>query len=555
MHVKTELAEYARHRANTGPYADNLDIDVLVVGAGFGGIYCLYEMRKLGMKTVVYEAGNDTGGTWRWNCYPGAGVDSEIPEYQYSIPETWKDWTWSTNYPNYEELRKYFDHVDEVLQVKKDCAFESVVVGAQFDTKGGKWHVKTEDGRTAKAKYLIVSAGFAAKRYLPPWPGTDKFKGVIHHSSFWPREKVEVRGKRCAVIGTGASGVQVVQAWGPEAGHLKVFQRTPNLAVPMRKRNLSMEEQQQSKRFYPELFKYRETCFGGFLYTFSPKGVFDDNEEERRAFLEELWKGGGFRYWLANYKDYLFDPKANRVVYDFWREKVRQRVGDPKTRDLLAPLEPPHPWGVKRPCLEYDYYEQFNRPNVDLVDIKNNPIVELTETGIKLHDGTVHELDVICIATGFDVVTGGMTNMGLTNINGTPLKDEWENGCHTYLGTTVSGYPNMFHLYGPHGPTLLSNGPTSVEIQGRWIADAIKYAERQGFKYINPTKEAANKWKKRVNELSDISLFPTTKSTYMGGSMPDKVFEQVNYAGGEYDYAQEIRATLPKFTGFELVAA
>lgn len=243
------------------------------------------------------------------------------------------------------------------------------------------------------------------------------------------------------------------------------------------------------------------------------------------------------------------------MVYDFWREKVRQRVGDPKTRDLLAPLEPPHPWGVKRPCLEYDYYEQFNRPNVDLVDIKNNPIVELTETGIKLHDGTVHELDVICIATGFDVVTGGMTNMGLTNINGTPLKDEWENGCHTYLGTTVSGYPNMFHLYGPHGPTLLSNGPTSVEIQGRWIADAIKYAERQGFKYINPTKEAANKWKKRVNELSDISLFPTTKSTYMGGSMPDKVFEQVNYAGGEYDYAQEIRATLPKFTGFELVAA
>jgi len=489
----------------------------------------------------------------RWNCYPGAGVDSEVPEYQLSIPETWKDFVWKTNYPNYSELREYFDHVDKVLRIKKDCAFGSVVVGAQFNESEGRWHVQTEDGRTGRPKYLIIAAGFAAKRYVPEWPGIDSFQGVIHHSSFWPDEKLDVKGKRCAIIGTGASGVQIAQAWGPEAGELKVFQRTPNLAVPMRKRKLTVEEQQGAKVVYPELFQLREKCFGGFLYTFSERGCFEDSPEEQERFLEQLWKDGGFRYWLANYKDYLHNPKANRVVYDFWAKKVRARVGDSATRESLAPLEPPHPWGVKRPCLEWDYFEQFNRPNVDLVNIKHNPIVGFNEKGIKLQDGTVHEFDVICIATGFDITTGGMTAMGLRNLQGKSLRDEWKTGAYTYLGMTVSGYPNMFHLYGPQGPTLLSNGPTSVEIQGRWIADAIRLMEHRGIKYINPTAKAAEGWKKRINELSDCSLFPTTKSTYMGGSMPDKVFEQVNYAGGEYNYSQEIRAALPTFSGFDVV--
>lgn len=551
--MKTELSDYAQRLGTTGVYADNLNVDALIVGAGFGGIYCLHELRKLGLKCVIYEAGNNLGGTWRWNCYPGAGVDSEVPEYQYSIPETWKDWTWKSNYPNYAELREYFDHVDAVLQVKKDTAFDSVVVGAEFDVDGGRWQVRTADGRCAYAKYLVIAAGFAAKRYVPEWPGIDSFNGIVHHSSFWPDEHIDVRGKRCAVIGTGASGVQVVQAWGPEAGSLKVFQRTPNLAIPMRKRTLTVKEQEDSKTFYPQLFEYREKTYGGFLYNFIERGVFEDSEEEREAFLEKLWRDGGFRYWVANYKDYLFDPKANRAVYDFWANKVRQRVGDPRIRDLVAPLNPPHPWGVKRPCLEFNYYEQFNRPSVDVVDIKSNAIDRFTESGIMLQDGTEHEFDVICIATGFDVTTGGMTNMGLRSIHGSTLKDDWKNGAYTYLGMTVSGYPNMFHLYGPHGPTLLSNGPTSVEIQGRWIADAIKHMSRQGVKYIDPKPEAARDWKRRINEHSDCSLFPTTKSTYMGGDIPGKVFEQVNYTRGEYEYSSEIRAALPGFEGFNVV--
>lgn len=229
----------------------------------------------------------------------------------------------------------------------------------------------------------------------------DKFKGVIHHSSFWPEEKVEVKGKRCAIIGTGASGVQIVQAWGPEAGKVKVFQRTPNLAVPMRKRDLTVEEQERAKKFYPELFNYREKNFGGFLYDWAEKNTFDDTPEEREAFYEKVWADGGFRYWVALYKDNLFSADANRESYKFWASKVRQRIGDPKLRDLLAPLEMPHFFGVKRPCLEYNYFEQFNRPSVDLVNIKDNPIKEFSETGITLQDGTHHEFDVIAVATGF----------------------------------------------------------------------------------------------------------------------------------------------------------
>ncbi|KAI9733616.1 MAG: hypothetical protein M1834_003218 [Cirrosporium novae-zelandiae] len=551
--MKAELREFARRNDTTGPYADNLDVDVLIVGAGFGGVFLLYQLRKLGFKAVIYEAGTDLGGTWRWNCYPGARVDSEVPEYEYSIPEVWKDWTWTTNYPNYEELRAYFDHVDKVLDIKKDCAFDSVVVDAQFHEGEGKWHVKTADGRTGKSKYFIVAAGFAAKRYIPDFKGLDSFKGVIHHSSFWPEEGVDVRGKRCAVIGTGASGVQIAQEWGPIAGSLKVFQRTPNLAIPMGKKSLTHAEQQNAKVHYPKLFALREKCFGGFFYSFSEKNTFDDTPEEREAFFQSLWDHGGFPYWLGTYKDMLFDAAANREAYNFWAKNIRNRIGDPKKRDLLAPLEPPHAFGVKRPCLEQNYYEQFNRPTVDVICLKQTPIKEFKPTGILTADGTLHEFDVIAIATGFDITTGGMTNMGLRSIHNTSLNSEWKAAANTYLGTTISGYPNMFHLYGPHGPTLLSNGPSSVEVQGRWIVDAIKKIERDGLKYVDPTPEATKEWKKRINELSDASLFPTTRSTYMGGSLPGKAFEQVNYAGGIPTYAVEIREVLEGWKGFRTV--
>ncbi|EXJ81337.1 hypothetical protein A1O3_07627 [Capronia epimyces CBS 606.96] len=553
-----DLYEYAQRSRTDGPYADNLDVDVIIVGAGFGGTYLLYEMRKAGFKTVLYEAGNSFGGTWRWNVYPGARVDSEVPIYQLAIPEVYKTWTWTTNYPDYHELQAYFDHVDKVCNLSKDCAFGTVVTGAEFDTNSGKWTLKTADGRMAKCKFLIIAAGFAAKRYIPEYPGMEKFKGIMHHSSFWPTEGVDARGKKVAVIGTGASGVQIIQEWGPQVENLTVFQRTPNLALPMGKRDLSKEEQEALYPAYEELLRLREKNFAGFTYDFEERNTLEDSPEEREALYERLWTKAGFGLWLGAHKDYLFDLAANRYVYDFWRKKQMTRIKNPEKREILCPAEPPHPFGVKRPCLEQNFYEVLDRDNVTIVDIgpkSGNAIAEFTETGIRTTDGRHHDLDIIALATGFDITTGGMTNMGLKSINGTTLQDEWKAAAYTYLGTTISGYPNMFHLYGPHGPTLLSNGPSSVEVQGRWIRDAIKLVDRKGLKYINATKEASEKWKQHINELSDITLLPTTRSTYMGGSVPGKAFEQVNYAGGIPAYVKEIRAVLPHFTGFETVAA
>lgn len=370
---------------------------------------------------------------------------------------------WPNNYPNYKDLRDYFDTCDRVLDIKSQTAFDSVVTEAQFDTSEARWHVKTADGRNAKAKYLVICAGFAAKRYVPDWPGIDKFKGFLCHSSFWPDDEIPVKGKKCAIIGTGATGVQITQAWGPEAGELKVFQRTPNLTVPMRQRDLTVEEQEVSKRWYGELLHLREHCFGGFLYTFNERNTFDDTPEEREAFYEKLWQDGGFRYWLGNYKDYLFDKDANQCAYDFWVKKQRTRLNDKRKMEILVPEKMPHYWGIKRPCLEYGYLEQFNRDNVDVIDIKNNAIAGFDETGITLEDGTHYDFDVIVIATGFgkrkpcptftaprntnngttDVVTGGMTAMGLKDIYGTTLDEQWKKAAYTYLGVTVADYPNM----------------------------------------------------------------------------------------------------------------
>ncbi|KAI1498983.1 FAD/NAD(P)-binding domain-containing protein [Biscogniauxia marginata] len=550
----TALTDYSvLHKENTGPYAQNLEVDALIVGAGFAGIFMLKTLRDRGYNAVIFDAGNDLGGTWRWNCYPGAGVDSEVPEYEFSWPEVWATWNWRTNYPNYEDLRAYFDHVDKVVGIRKDCAFNTVVVGAHFDTKLGRWVIKTEDGRTAKAKYLILGTGFAARRYVPDWPGMNTFRGIIHHSSFWPDEHVDAKNKRCAVIGTGASGVQIVQAWGPEARDLKVFQRTPNLAIPMRKRDLSVKEQEDAKRFYPELFRYREKTFGGFLYDWYEKNTFDDTPEEREAFYENVWKDGGFRYWVSSYKDNLYDAESNKESYRFWVKKTRERIKDQKKRDILAPLEMPHFFGVKRPCLESSYYEQFNRPTVDVVDIQNNAIKAFDETGILLEDGTHYDFDVIAVATGFDIVTGVMTQLGLKSVNNTNLEEEWVNGAKTYLGTTVSGYPNMFHIYGVHGPTLLSNGPSTIEAQGRWIADCIDKMKANKIKYINPKPEAAQDWKNHVLELNDKTLLPTTRSTYMGGSITGKIYEPVCYPDGIPRYVKEIRTALDHMEGFEKV--
>ncbi|KAL2012971.1 hypothetical protein VTN00DRAFT_496 [Thermoascus crustaceus] len=526
------------------------EYDALIVGAGFGGIFLLHNLRKLGYDVKIYESGTDLGGTWHWNCYPGARVDSEIPVYEYSMPEVWKDWTWTEKYPGWEELRKYFDHVDKVLDIRKDVEFKTKVVGAQFKLDENKWHVETEDGRTTKCRFFLVCSGFAAKRYIPDFKGLDTFKGTIYHSAFWPDTGVDVKGKRVAIIGTGSTGVQIIQEWAKEADFTTVFQRTPNLALPMNQKKLTPEEQNAKKSTYPKFFEDRMKTFSGMRYDWYPKNTFDDTPEEREAFFEELWSRGGFEFWLATYRDMLFDLKANREAYNFWAKKTRARINDPRKKDILAPLEPFHPFGTKRPSLEQDFYEQFNKPNVDVVDVRNNPIAEIKPDGIVTKDGSFYPTDIIALATGFDAVTGSMANMGLRNIHGKALADEWKDGANTYLGMTRTGYPNMFFLYGTHGPTAFANGPSAVELQGRWIVDAVHKIATSGIRSVNPTPEAEKQWKEKVNQLSDVTLFPLADSWYMGANLPGKKREQLNFAGGLPMYESITRKALNNWEGF-----
>ncbi|KAH7139387.1 cyclopentanone 1,2-monooxygenase [Dendryphion nanum] len=532
-------------------YAKNLETDVLIVGAGFGGVYLMHKLRQLGFKCKIYEAGKELGGIWHWNCYPGARVDTQVPIYEYSLPEVWKDWTWSERYPGFAELRKYFEHVENVLHIKKDTAFETRVVGAEFDKPSSKWIIETEDGRTARAKYLLLATGFAAKRHFPDWIGIDKFQGEIHHSSFWPDAGVDVKGKRVAVVGTGSTGVQIAQETAKTAASVTVFQRTPNLALPMQQKPITREEQEQRKSEYPEIFKHRMTTFAGFQYDFLQKNTLEDTPEAREKFYEELFQKGGFEFWLANYKDLLFDKEANRHAYDFWAKKVRARITDPVKRDILAPVQPPHAFGTKRPSLEQNYYEMLDKPENEVVDIKKTPITEVTETGIKTDDGKLREFDVIALATGFDSVTGGMKNMGLKDVDGIPLSEKWKAGTWSYLGMTCAGFPNMFFLYGAQGPTAFSNGPSCVECQGDWIVDAMKKLKEEDINYIDATRKAEEEWRKNVTEISDKTLFPGTSSWYMGANIPGKPREQLNYAGGIPLYEKECRKALDNgFEGF-----
>lgn len=438
------------------------------------------------------------------------------------------------------------------MDIKKDCAFNTRVVGAQFDKPSGKWKVQTEDGRTATCNYLLLALGFAAKRHFPDWPGMETFKGEIHHSSFWPASGVDVTGKRVAVIGTGSTGIQIAQETSKTAASITQFVRTPNLCLPMQQKDLTKEEQDKRKQGeYQELFKHRLTTFAGFGYDYVQKETFDDTPEEREAFYEERWQNGGFEFWLANYKDLLFDSKANREAYNFWAKKTRARITDPEKREILAPLEPPHAFGTKRPSLEQNYYEMLDRPENKVVDINKYPIKEVTENGILTADGRLHEFDVIALATGFDSITGGIKNMGLKNVDGVLLADKWKNGTYSYLGMTISGFPNCFFLYGAQGPTAFSNGPTCVEVQGDWIVDAIVKLRGQGLDYCDATHEAEKQWRETVIKFSDKTLFPQTKSWYMGDNVPGKVREQLSFAGGFPEYSKAIRRALDNgFEGF-----
>jgi cyclohexanone monooxygenase len=509
------------------------DFDAVIVGAGFNGLYLLHRLRQEGFSVRLVEASAGLGGVWQANRYPGARVDCHVPNYEYSLPEIWQDWVWSERFPGREELVAYFEHVDAVLDLRPDIDFETRIAAAHFDDDERRWSLRTSDDRSFGCRYLLLCTGFGSKPYTPDLPGLDSFAGVCHHTATWPVEGVSFEGKRVGVIGTGASGVQVVQEAAKDAAKLTVFQRSPVMALPMEQRALDPEEQAAAKPDYPEIFEQRNGPPGSFYdvhrHDVSALAVSD---EERAEVYEEAWRKGGFHFWVGTFKDILSDEAANRTAYDFWRDKVRSRIDDPAVAELLAPTEPPYPFGTKRPSLEQNYYECFNQPNVALVDLLTNPLVEITPTGVETTAELV-ELDVLVLATGFDANTGGLTAIDIRSGSGPSLADEWVDGVDTHLGVAVSGFANMLFLYGPQSSTAFCNGPVCAEIQGDWVVELLDRMRSEGLTRIDAKPDTGPRWTAHLADIASSTLFGKADSWYMGANIPGKRRQLLNYPNSD----------------------
>lgn len=426
-------------------------LDVLIAGAGFSGLYSLYKLRQEGLNVHVFEAGSYLGGVWHWNTYPGARVDSEIPYYQYSIPEIWRKWNWSERFPSGDELRAYFKHVDETLDLSKDITYSANIVDARYDQSAAEWTVTTDTGLKAACRYFICATGSSFKAHRPGFKNMDRFQGQVIHSTQWDHGVDLKDHERIAIIGSGATAVQCTQEAAKVARNLTVFIRTPSISLPMFQRPLGDLEQRVNKSTYKAMFDRCANSHSGLGYDTRPGSVFDLNEQEREELWDELWNRGAFNFNQSNYRDFLVDQKASDLMYNFWAKKTRPRIKDPSKSALLVPEKAPFAFGTKRSSLEQDYYECLDQENVEVVDLKANPIQEFSERGIICKDELDRPFDVVIMATGFDSMTGSLMNMNIHGTDGLTFRERWKDGVFTHLGLCSSGCPNLFILYGPQG--------------------------------------------------------------------------------------------------------
>lgn len=388
----------------TAPSLFPTDVDVLIIGAGFSGISTLYRTRKLGLKSLVFESGSDFGGVWYHNRYPGARVDSEWPYYQLNIPEVYQTFSFSERFPGHVELRKYMAHLDKVLGLRKDCIFNAHVNDCSWDEKSGRWNVKTRQGHVASAKYLILCTGLLHRRHYPEFPGLENFKGAVHHSGFWP-EELSTKGKKVALIGAGATAVQITQEVAKDADELTILMRRPSYCLPMMQRTLTDLENRGFQAYYEVLFREGRKSAAGFPTPTGRKNVLDSSPEEREAHMEDLWTRGGFQF-VGAYADTVMNKDASKIVYEFWQKKVAERMRPGKKRELMAPEKMPYFFGTKRTPLEQDYYECVDQDNVDVVDMNEQKIRTFADEGIVFEDGSEKKFDILILATGFDSFSG-----------------------------------------------------------------------------------------------------------------------------------------------------
>jgi cyclohexanone monooxygenase len=541
-------------RSGTGHAADTQTCDVVVVGAGFAGMYMLHRLRGLGLSVQVFEQGGDVGGTWYWNRYPGARCDVESMQYSYSFSdELQQEWDWSERYASQPEILKYANHVADRFNLRGDIQLNTRVEQAAFHENTNSWSVITSDGNTVTAKYVVLATGCLSNARMPDIKGLADFQGKVYHTGHWPHEPVNFRGLRVGVIGTGSSGIQSVPVIAEQASHLTVFQRTANFSIPSRNAALTPEERQAFRANYPEIRRVaREEARNGIYTDFPDRGALDDGDNERRAKYESRWDRGGLTF-MSVYNNLVLDKAANDTAADFVREKIAEVVKHPETARLLQPNN--HPIGSKRICIDSDYFAAFNRPNVTLVDIQSNPIEQILPNGVRTRDKD-YEVDALVLATGFDAMTGSVARIDIRGRNGQTLNQKWAEGPRTYLGVMSAGFPNLFIITGPGSPSVLSNMMVSIEQHVDWITDCIGYMRDRDLVAMEANKDAEDNWVDHVNEVAHRTLYPQANSWYMGANIPGKPRIFMPYIGGVGAYRQICNDVAAKgYEGFAMTGA
>jgi len=539
------------HSASNGS-SSAVELDALVIGAGFGGLYQLLCLRdRLGLSVKALEAGAGVGGTWYWNRYPGARCDSESHVYWYTFsPELMREWEWSERYPGQPEILRYLNFVADRFDLKRDIRFNTRVVAAHYDEATNRWRVRTEQGETYGARFLVTAVGCLSTANVPDFPGLKEFKGNWYHTGQWPQDGVDFTGKRVGMIGTGSTGIQAAPVIAASAAHLTVFQRTANYSVPARNAPLTPEFKQYVKQHPGEIRAITRETLNGMAFRIEPRRALETPPEEREQIYEAAWERGGLQFRAA-FHDMMIDKAANDTAADFIKRKIRAIVKDPKTAAILSDID--HPYAAKRPPIDTDYFETYNRPNVTLVDLRGAPIERIGAAGVCTTEAE-YPLDIIVFATGFDAMTGPMLRMDIRGRGGVALKDAWAAGPRNYLGLQIAGFPNLFTITGPGSPSVLCNMPVAIEQHADWITDCIGHMRAHGLEKIEARPEAVDRWVAEVNEAAGKTVLPmATHSWYLGANIPGKPRVFMPYAGGMVRY-REICATVAErgYQGFAL---
>jgi cation diffusion facilitator CzcD-associated flavoprotein CzcO len=526
-------------------------LDVVVVGAGFAGLYALHKLRTQGLSVRVIEAAPELGGTWYYNRYPGARCDVESVDYCYSFSdELQQEWTWTEKYAAQSEILDYLNWVADKLDLRRDIVFGTRVVSTVLDEKTLRWTVLTDAGPALSARFVVMATGPLSAAMTPDFSGLDTFAGEIHHTAHWPHEPVDFTGKRVAVIGTGSSGIQSIPIIAEQAAHLYVFQRTPNYSVPAGNSRLSTAQLGQIKAGYAQRRDLSWRSGGGSPHLTAAKPTMAYTGEERRAAFEKRWQLGGVLF-SKTFPDQMTDLEANEEARKFYEQKVRAVIDDPAVADLLIPTD--HPIGTKRICTDSNYFQTFNRPNVTLVSVRDTPIVSIDPAGIKTTDAH-YDLDMIVLATGFDAMTGALGRIDIVGRGGGTLREDWAHGPRTYLGLGVDGFPNLFLVSGPGAPAVLANMVLHAEAQVDWIAQAIGHLDRHGYAAIEAGVDSVDGWGAECARRAETTLFTKANSWYMGANVPGKPRGFMLFVGGFATY-NDICADVADagYRGFDLI--